>query len=416
MRLRPHRVGLFILLCSSRLWADTLSWEQAVREAAAKNPDLAAAQQSVRRAEAELGQSQAAFMPSLSGRLNLTQADTDTTGIVRRYGTSMTGTYNLFNGLGDVGRLQQSRAALEEARASLQNRDAEVSQQIKRAFTSLLFAQDQMELARAIRDRRRLNVDVVELRYEAGRENKGNYLRTRADYHASIYEVDVASRAWRLAQREFARVLGRPDYVVLAATGTFGTQPIAADPDFSELAMQTPAVRQAEARLRQDRAGVRVARSGFSPALDASATGARGGPSWAPDRDEWTAGATLSIQIFSGLSTIRETQHAQAVKRQSQFALESERTQTARDLQEAYYKLADASGNVTVQNEQEMAALVRAQIGRGQYANGLISFQDWDLIENDLIQKQKSQLAARRDAVLAEADWEQKQGRGAIAP
>jgi outer membrane protein TolC len=60
------------------------------------------------------------------------------------------------------------------------------------------------------------------------------------------------------------------------------------------------------------------------------------------------------------------------------------------------------------------AANARAEIARSKYSNGLMSFEDWDIIENDLINRQKAVLQSRRDRVTAEAAWEQVLGNGAI--
>ncbi|MDH3513536.1 MAG: TolC family protein, partial [Gammaproteobacteria bacterium] len=60
------------------------------------------------------------------------------------------------------------------------------------------------------------------------------------------------------------------------------------------------------------------------------------------------------------------------------------------------------------------AAVTRAEIARSRYNNGLMSFEDWDRIENDLIQRQKTFLQSQRDRVTAEAAWEQAQGKGVI--
>ena len=57
---------------------------------------------------------------------------------------------------------------------------------------------------------------------------------------------------------------------------------------------------------------------------------------------------------------------------------------------------------------------VRAEIGRSQYASGMLSFEDWDRIENDLISSEKSDLGGRRDAVVAEANWEKVQGKSRL--
>jgi hypothetical protein len=57
---------------------------------------------------------------------------------------------------------------------------------------------------------------------------------------------------------------------------------------------------------------------------------------------------------------------------------------------------------------------LRAEIARSKYNNGLLSFEDWDLIENDLINRQKALLVSVRERVTAEAGWEQARGEGAI--
>ena len=75
---------------------------------------------------------------------------------------------------------------------------------------------------------------------------------------------------------------------------------------------------------------------------------------------------------------------------------------------------ADAVDQAGVNAAYLEAEEVRAEIGRSQYASGMISFEDWDRIENDLISSQKSDLAGRRNAVTAEANWEKAQGKSRL--
>jgi outer membrane protein TolC len=57
---------------------------------------------------------------------------------------------------------------------------------------------------------------------------------------------------------------------------------------------------------------------------------------------------------------------------------------------------------------------LRAEIARSKYNNGLTTFDDWDLIESDLINRQRAVLSSQGNRVVAEAAWEQAQGRGAL--
>lgn len=76
--------------------------------------------------------------------------------------------------------------------------------------------------------------------------------------------------------------------------------------------------------------------------------------------------------------------------------------------------LQDGVERAEVQKGFLNAAEVRAEIVRSQYTSGLLSFEDWDIIENDLITTQKQMISSQRDMVIAEADWERAQGRGTI--
>jgi len=392
-----------------------LTWEEVVREAAQKNPDLAAERASVRSAEASYQGTLSSFLPSLRGSLDVDRTDTESSTPSNSFSSSLSASLNLFNGLGDAARRSQARAALDAAQARYAGVAARTSQELKNAFTRLLFAQEQLQLTSAIAERRKENLRLVELRYEGGRENKGSYLRTKADYNASVFEVNQSSRALRVAQRELNRAMGLGMNETIKVSGTFQTATLGPTPDFEALARQTPTYRQSEAERRRAESGVTVARSGFSPSLDASASAGRSAGSWPPDdNDRWTAGASLSIPIFSGLSTRSDVDRAKAERERAAFSLRSADQQVAQDLEDAFAVYANSVENVAVQNEYEEASRVRAQIARGQYANGLVSFFDWDGIENELINRQKSRLAAWRDAVLAEAAWENTLGTGAL--
>ena len=51
---------------------------------------------------------------------------------------------------------------------------------------------------------------------------------------------------------------------------------------------------------------------------------------------------------------------------------------------------------------------------RHKYNIGLLDFENWDIIENELINYQKQELLSVRDSVNAEANWEQAIGQSAF--
>ncbi|MFA7677794.1 MAG: TolC family protein, partial [Candidatus Omnitrophota bacterium] len=56
------------------------------------------------------------------------------------------------------------------------------------------------------------------------------------------------------------------------------------------------------------------------------------------------------------------------------------------------------------------AAQERSRIGGSQYSIGLINFDDWIILEDNLVSAKKSYLNAQADVLIAEAQWVQAKG------
>ena len=83
-------------------------------------------------------------------------------------------------------------------------------------------------------------------------------------------------------------------------------------------------------------------------------------------------------------------------------------------LKQAHAAFIEAHQKMEVDRAFSEATLAREKIARAKYNNGLLTFDNWDIIENDLINRQKASLQSQRDRVIAEAAWEQAQGKGVI--
>ncbi|MBI3291311.1 MAG: TolC family protein [Elusimicrobia bacterium] len=412
--------GIIWLIIGTLLAEGILTWEACVQETVHHNPDLAAAQEAVQKARSQYYANYAGFLPQLSANVSATRANSTLNlgplglvgNIQNQYNTGLSFQQNLFTGLRDTAQVKKSRADLDTAEAALQLTQAQVSNDLKSAFAKLLYAQEQLKLAGAIAGRRQENVRLVQLRFEVGRENKGSYLRTKADDRLATFEVAQARRALRVAQREVTKVLGRSEFGVITVVGSFPTPSPGPMPNFPDLTLQTPTHRQAEAQARGSQAGVSLARSEFFPSVDATGSVGRSGTTWPPDRDRWSMGGTLNYAFFPGGRHVFDVRGAMAERRRAQWNVQSIDHQVALSLEQAFSRFQDAAEKIEVQQEFLTAAEVRAEIARSQYTNGLLSFQDWDLIESDLITQQKQMLVVRRDAMIAEAAWEQAQGKG----
>ncbi|OGS04784.1 MAG: hypothetical protein A3G41_04025 [Elusimicrobia bacterium RIFCSPLOWO2_12_FULL_59_9] len=401
--------ALLAVLSPPAFGGEALTWEACVGEALDRNPDLAGAAESVWKARSQHQASFSGFFPQLSASAGLSKTDSASS---EDYSLGLSARQSLFSGFKDKAGVERSAADLNSAEAGLQAALSNLGFQLQSAFSRLLYAQEQMKLAQIISERRGENVRLVELRYEAGREHKGSYLRSKAANRQAEFEASQAKRALRVAQRELAKALGRSEFDVIEVTGSFKTASPEEAPEFRFLAARTPAVLQAEAQTRAAEAGVAVSKSQLYPDIAASGSLSRRGSDWPPGSKNWSAGVSLSFPFFPGGRNIFDVKSALAEERRSRAGQRSAADQAALDLEDKFAAFQDAAEQTEVRREFLDAAEVRAQIARSQYTSGLLSFEDWDLIENDLISGQKAMLASLRDAVIARAGWERAQGKG----
>jgi outer membrane protein len=390
-----------------------LTFEMSVQRAAANNPALQSAQSTVSAAEQRVRAARSGFLPQISGSVAYSDTGGGAGPAGTDYSTGVTATQNLFAGFQDQAKVEQSRAQWELSQAALDLAKATLSRDLKIAFAGLAYAQDNVALTDSILRRLEENLRMVELRFEGGAENKGSVLLSRASVAQGRLDRIQALQALVSARAELSRALGDASAEWRTVNSVPLTLPPAA-PDFDRLAQAAPPLRDAIAREQQAEAEVRLARAGFYPSVDLRGTRNRQGAEWFPSTPGNSVSATVTIPIFSGgrdyygvRSALGSADAAKANRAAVEYQVRARLTQT-------YVAYVASQEQLRVNADFLSAAQTRAQIARARYQNGLTSFEDWDRIENELIQRQKASLTGQRDRVAAEAEWELAQGAGVI--
>jgi outer membrane protein len=415
LRLIP--VSLLVLTLSA--WAGpstVLSWETCVQEAAVSNPELRAARASLEAAGYTAKGAYSGYLPQLSAGAGYTDTSGSTASTTSdaTYSTSVSLSQNLFAGFQDRARIAQGAANREVAAASLAAAKAKLSQDLKSAFVGLRYAQDNVVLTENIAHRREENLRLVELRFESGNENKGSYLLTKASLAQARYENLQAQQDLTSAQAQLDRVLGRGETGGLEVRGDIPLLEPGKAPDFRQLARQVPDYQQAAGQQKSAEAGVTLARSGLYPSLNLSGSVGRTGDNWNSDGTYRSVGLNLNVPLYSGGKDYYATKSAVSNLEAAASNTDSAEHQLVVRLKQTFASYVESVEKLKVDQAFLDAAMTRADIARTKYNNGLMTFENWDIIENDLIQRQKSFLQSQRDRVVAEAAWEQAQGKGVI--
>ena len=390
----------------------SLTFEESVQLTAQHNADLRNARANLSAAEYRLRAAYSGYLPQVSGNAGYVDSRVNTTSDAT-YSAGITATQNLFSGYQDRAKVAQGTANFDSAQATFDATKARLNSDLKSAYAGLIFSQNFVTLTENIQKRLEDNLRLVQLRYESGRENKGSYLITRATLAQGRLDHLQAQQSLVTAQRQLSKVIGHDSAELRATSAVPITEPPSA-PDYEELKRGIPDVRDAAAKERSAEADLLLARSGFYPSVNVSGSVGREGDNGYPNGDRRSISANVSIPLYSGGRDISGVRASAAGVDAAKASRESVEQQAAVRLVQTYAVYFQSIEKLNVDREFLEAAQTRADISRARYQNGLMTFEEWDRVESDLIQRQKTFLASQRDRVTAEAAWELAQGKGVL--
>jgi outer membrane protein TolC len=404
-------IGLILAPHAAR--ADVLTWEKCLDLAYDGNPDLRSAREAFAAGESSYNGSFNAVMPSVTLTNSYNRSNNDVR--EERWQASANAHMDIIN-LTDVADIRLASAELARADASLANISTNVLFNLRQAFAGLLYAQQQVVVDQNILTIRERNARLVTLRYNSGRESKGNMMRAKAEFLQSQRDLTQAGRAVRTAQQGMSQQLGFDSFEAIVTTGTLSIAPpqSAVPSDIGELAENHPSVAVEKANVAAAAAASSRAHSSLWPVLSANySRGVRGATEFPNDNDSWSASGVLSYAAFGGgpTSLYYDVKTARLQQKAAEQNLRSARNAARTDLENAYADLAAASEDIEVQGAFLDASRQRNAEADISYSNGLMSYEDWEKIVSERVGFEQSLIRAQRDAVIAEAAWDKASGK-----
>lgn len=403
---------------------EIFTWEDCVKEAAKNNPDLVSAKESVNSAAADKSITASGLFPQISADAGVSKSKSGSGGgqssggasgasnsSTNNYNYGVSGSQLIFDGFNTANKVNAAAENIKAAQESYRFTSSDVRLRLRTAFIELLKAQDGLRIKEEIYNRRRQNYELVTLRYESGQENKGSLMTEEANLIQARYDVTQAKRDIELAQRKLTKELGRTETAPLVAKGDFAVKEKARDmPDFAAIAESNPSLKQLIAQKNAAVFNLKSAKAEFMPQITANGSAGRTDTSWPPENDNWSIGAAISFPIFEGGKRIADINKATAQLNKAKADEKSGLDGVIETLQDKWTSLQRALDNVDIQKQFLAANEERAKITEAQYSIGFVSFNDWIIIENNLVDAKNSYLNAQASALLAEANWIQAKG------
>jgi outer membrane protein TolC len=409
---------IFNLFHNRSIAEEILTWQDCIKEAAKNHPDLISAQEAVKESEASKKITASTLFPQIDSNLEASTEKTRTTTsgsttskTTDTYTYGATATQLLFDGFKTLDNVKAASQNLKAAEYNYKYTSSEVRLRLRTAFVNVLKAQELLNITEEIYNIRRGNLELITLRYESGIEHKGALLTAEANLAQAEFEIAQTKRALEVAQRELIKEMGRTQFSPLRVEGVFKVSDAALEkPDFEALANNNPSLGKLIAQKNAASFGIKAAKANFLPELSAQAGTNKSSSHWPPENDQWNAGLTLSFPIFEGGLKLAEVAQAKAIFNQAQANERSTKDGVILALQQSWVTLQDSVETVEVQKKFLEATEERAKIAEAQYSLGLIQFDNWTIIEDDLVSSKKVFLNAQTNALLAEANWVQAKG------
>jgi outer membrane protein TolC len=394
---------------------EIITWQAGIQEVVARNLELNAAKSSLQSSIYQAKGSRSGFLPQLSATAGYNY---DSSNLPRSYSTALNATENLFSGFADISKVNQANLTKSTSEANLENVKAKISFDLKTAFMGLVYSQKYIKLTEDIIKRREANLKLVQLRFENGRENIGSLNLSKAYLAQSKLDHLQANNSLEVYQAQLAQVLGREDFASIEVAGVVPTQspPYESNQkiDYKNLVKDIPDYKKAFYSEQISKVAIDLSHSAFYPSLDLTQNVTRTKRESSSPNNTWAIGAAITFPFFNGGKDYYAFKSANEDYRASALTRKNVEETSVLKLKQAYTAYVEVVMKLEVDQAFSLAANSRERIAKAQYNNGLISFIDWDAIENDLIIRQKTLLQTERDRVTAEAAWEQAQGKGVI--
>ena len=430
------------LLASSLKDADWISWEDCIQIATRNNPSVPAAQEAYDSSDALVKAAYGALMPQLTfqaganygvylspiGALgasggNASGGATAATGAEvfssanQQYSAGIRATQLLFDGLNSLGQIQNAYATRNYNQAAVDLAKVSLSYNLRTGAANLAYHQHNFEQSTDILTRQKKNTESVERLFKLGRENLGNLLYQKA--LVSQYENQVAHEERQIISwsEQLAAIMGIPKRGNLRLKDDPPDPPQALlekKPDYEAIALDHPQRREALFQVMEQRAQVRIANSAWFPQISATGLVEKIGSTIQMPSLFWSVGLVISYPFFPGDSTIYKVKSSYAVLEQYELQLRQTENQIIQGLASAYMALKDAAGLLKVARDYVTGAQARTLIARKKYQVGLMTFENWTIIEADLATRILYEISARNTVQLTLATWEKATGTGTL--
>lgn len=406
--------------------------DEAVRMAQRSAPAAVQARGQERSGRAALRSSYAAFIPSVN--VNASSSWQQGTTLVAgnivelnrdpwNFTNGLTASLDLFNGR-RFSEIRQARADIAAAEANSLTQEFRIALEVKQQYYAVLAAHESEAAARAQLAQAEQQLKSASARVAAGVATKSDSLRSVIQVGNAQLALLTAQNELRSANAALTRLVAAPSPVTAlpADTADIGLAPVDSA-QLVQLALDGPAVRQAEANVASSRAAFRVSRAAYLPTLSMSAgyngnlagSGFTVGDAFVFANGEYPSSKsirfTLSYPLFNQFSREEQVTRAAVARDNAEAVLRDAELLAQQNLAQNLGSLRTAEQRVRIQQASVAAAEEDLRVQQQRYSLGASTLLDLLTSQTQLDEARAALIQARYDYRVARAQLEALVGR-----
>ena len=424
----------FILLVALTTSIATFSqkqWtlEEAVDEALAKNISIQQNKLSVSLAEKNVAIAKGNFLPNLNGNTggNLNFGSGFDPVSNNRISTSIFGGslglssgYTVFNGYRNTNTYKQAQLGVASSIYDLEKIENDISLRVVNTYLNVLFAKENLEVARVQAAISKKQIEAAEARFNAGVIAKGSLLNFQSTAANDLQNVILQENALDLALLNIAQLLQEP-------VENFDVAPIELEApsvnllyDNSSTVFQKsldymPEIARAKLDIKNAEFNIAIAKGSFLPTITASAglSTNYGFNLNLPEGLKNTAlftqfdnnlgyglGFNMSIPIFNRFQTKNRVAQSFINKEASELRLESQKLILKQTIEQAFLDVRSSLKSyqaATISLAAQKEAFKNAQ---ERYNYGAMTLFDFDLVRTRLVTAESAMILSKYDYIF----------------
>jgi len=358
---------------------ETLDLQRCVAIALKRQPNILAAQNTVRVNESRIGQAKANYYPQVNWSTGYSRNYTGSQSSIygsnspyNDYSSSVTLNQNIYDFEKTSTQVRIQNLNRDASKQDLANVSSQIVFSVKQAYFALLSAMKNRDVAEETVRQFQQHLDQARGFFDVGVKPKFDVTKAEVDLSNARLNLLTVANNVRIARVNLNNSIGLPEAPDYNIEDNLAFQPY--EVSFEEVLKRAfanrPDLQSILLKKESLEKSIDLAKKGYYPALTGNANYGFDGSDFPLDKG-WMVGATLSFPIFSGLSTKYQVDEARAnldVQKANEEAL---RQSIHLDVQQAWLNLQVARDKISAAELAVRQAGENLDLANGRYAAGV---------------------------------------------